>query len=68
MNRFEARHPDLAAQVAGWYAAHPGCTRECLGEAVRDLGLWPRPEDKDAQWFVWRYLPAVARERIGGVR
>ncbi len=68
MLRFERQHPDLAERVAAWHAAHPDCSRESLEDAVRDLQLWPKPKDRDAQWFVWRHLPGQSRERIGAVR
>jgi hypothetical protein len=54
MNRFERRHPDLADLVAEWAEDHPDGTLE---DGVRDLKLWHNPKDRDAQWFVWRYLP-----------
>jgi hypothetical protein len=60
MNSFERRHPDLAERVAEWHESHPGGSLE---DAVRDLGLWPNPRDRDAQWFVWRYLPSDAAAR-----
>ena len=64
MNRFEKQHPDLEERVAEWSGAHPDGSLE---DAVRDLGLWPDPKDRDAQWFVWRYLPgnAAARTHTG---
>jgi hypothetical protein len=46
MNRFEKQHPDLEERVARWSEAHPGGSLE---DAVRDLGLWPNPKDRDAQ-------------------
>ncbi len=64
MDRFERQHPDLAERVAEWADDHPGGTLE---DAVRDLALWPKPKDRDAQWFVWRYLPDEARRQIGAV-
>ena len=59
MDRFERQHPDLARRVTEWHAAHPGGTLE---DAVRDLDLWPVPQDRDAQWLVWRRLPEEARK------
>ncbi len=64
MHRFERQHPDLAERIKEWAGKHPDGSLE---DAVRDLGLWPNPEDRDAQWFVWRYLPgnAAARTQVG---
>jgi hypothetical protein len=64
MNRFEREHPDLAERVGEWAGEYPDGSLE---DAVRDLGLWPNPKDRDAQWFVWRYLPdgAAAKFPIG---
>ncbi|GEM_PF-1086593 len=64
MNRFERQHPDLAERIKEWAGKHPDGSPE---DAVRDLGLWPNPKDRDAQWFVGRYLPgnAAARTQVG---
>lgn len=61
MIRFERQHADLAEQVGKWAGEHPGGGLE---DAVRDLGLWPNPKDRDAQWFVWRHLPDDAQTQI----
>ena len=46
MNRFERQHPDLAERIEDWAGEHPDGSLE---DAVRDLGLWPNPKDRDAQ-------------------
>jgi GntR family transcriptional regulator len=65
MDQLERRHPGLAKRVTEWHEAHPGGTLE---DAVRDLGLWRNPRDRDAQWLVWRHLPEDRRriETPGG--
>ena len=62
MERFERRHPDLAAVLAEWAGDHPDGTLE---DAVRDLELWHNPADPDAQWLIWRYLPEGHAARTG---
>ncbi|MGO8956940.1 MAG: hypothetical protein ACLQFR_06175 [Streptosporangiaceae bacterium] len=57
MNRFEWQNPDLAERIKEWAGEHPDSSLE---DAVRDLDLWPNPKDRDAQWFVLRYLPSNA--------
>jgi hypothetical protein len=56
MERVRKQNPDLGERVAGWRSTHPSGTLE---EAVRDLKLWERPGDKDAQWLVWCELRAL---------
>jgi hypothetical protein len=61
MERFEAMHPDLAGRAAAWAR---DCPDGSLEDAVRELGVWHRPQDRDAQWLVWRALPAGAAARL----
>lgn len=48
------RDRDLAAEVTQWAKEHPTSPIE---QAVSDLGICTRAEDRDAQWLVWRHLP-----------
>jgi anti-sigma factor RsiW len=53
MDRVLAQNPDLDERVAHWRAGHPSGTLE---QAVRDLNLWHKPADKDAQAIIWTML------------
>jgi hypothetical protein len=53
MDRFIRDHPDLEQAIADWARVHPHGTE---ADAITDLSLWPRPDDQDAQWLVWREL------------
>jgi hypothetical protein len=66
MNRFLKDNPDpqLRLRLAEWYGDHPD---GIPADAVRDLELWHDPDDRDAQWLVWRCLPEVARQKLGPV-
>ena len=63
LQALQRRNPDLGDRVGKWRARHPTAT---LRDAVADLGLWPRPDDADAQWLIWTVLrdsgdPVAAR-------
>jgi hypothetical protein len=53
IERVKARNPDLGKRVTAWREQHPDGTLE---QAVRDLDLWPVPQDPDAQRLVWKVL------------
>jgi hypothetical protein len=55
MYQWDRDHPArrLDPLVEGWRALHPGGSLEDL---VRDLGLWHKPKDRDAQWLAWQAL------------
>jgi hypothetical protein len=65
MDRFLRDHPDLDQAIAGWAREHPDGTE---ADAITDLSLWPRPDDKDAQWLVWRELRKVRPVRAPALR
>jgi hypothetical protein len=55
MIAWDRAHPatELDPRVAAWREEHPDGTLEDL---VRDLGLWVRPADEDAQRLAWYSL------------
>jgi hypothetical protein len=55
------KQPQLAEHIEAWAESHPEGSIE---DAIRDLGLWPRPGDKDAQWIVWKRLPQDHPARV----
>jgi len=48
------RQRDLESEVRNWAERHRRATIE---EAVLDLEIHDRANDRDAQWLVWRHLP-----------
>jgi hypothetical protein len=53
LEALQRNNPDLSERVEKWRAGHPAAT---LRDAVADLGVWPRPDDRDAQWLIWTIL------------